>query len=98
MPVCRSARARSLLESKGISAAAGASNTKKSLPSPCIFKNSMRIWQWSIAHAPLCREQGLRKLPSSFTLRKTTKPGIHATRDGFELQGRLRQEHFGDQY
>src|SRR5208337_2657984 len=44
MPVCRSARARSVSESMGSSAlTGGASKTKKSLPKPCIFKNSMRI-------------------------------------------------------
>jgi hypothetical protein len=35
---------------------------------------------------------------ASFTLLKTTKSGDYAPRNGFECEGRMRQEHSGDQH
>src|SRR5208282_4630694 len=97
MPVCRSASARNLSESRrALADAGGASKTKKSLPRPCIFENSMRIGA-SIAQAPRCRERGmrrgLRKGSPGLTFRKNNNDGSYAPHHGLEFEGWVWKEH-----
>src|ERR1700761_3105605 len=75
---------------------AAASNTRKSLPSPCIFRNSMRM-SGSIADAANFRS-GVAQCLAKVLPYKHNKKGAYAPRNGIEREGRMRQEHAQHQY
>src|SRR5579871_2560744 len=70
---------------------AAASNTKKSLPKPCIFRNSMRMTV-SIADAAVFRS-GVAQSSAKVLPYKENKKGAYAPRNGIECEGWMREEH-----